>query len=85
VLWSSGAFHSGAHPIYDSGLCPEDLFFLCLHYATTALAFYNLFPVLTNYSVYIYSMIRKLRVIGNPGLAERQMLKFSDHILALTP
>lgn len=56
------------------------VFALC-HNGTGVLQF---IPSLTNDSVCIYSMIRKLHVVGNPGLAGRQILKFSVPIFTFT-
>lgn len=47
------------------------VFALC-HNGTGVLQF---IPSLTNDSVHIYSMTRKLHVVGNRGLAEHQALK----------
>lgn len=56
----------GGEPVFP-------MFALC-HNGTGVLQF---IPSLTNDSVYIYLMIYKLHVDGNPGLAERQILNIS--------
>lgn len=59
-------------PIYDSDLCPEDLSFFVFALCHNGPAFYDLFTV-SRTAVHIYSMTRKVHVVGNSGLSEHHL------------